>query len=41
MAFSQACDVNEMAMDHMWQSFEDARRAKSYIGTALLAAGRG
>ena len=36
-----ACDVNAMATDHMWQSFEDARRAKSYIGTALLASGAG
>jgi hypothetical protein len=36
-----ACDVNTMALDHMWQSFEDARKAKSYIGTALLAGGAG
>lgn len=36
-----ACDVNSMATDHMWQSFEDARKAKSYIGTALLASGAG
>ena len=33
------CDVNAMARDHMWNNLEDVRIAKSYIGTALVAAG--
>jgi hypothetical protein len=36
-----ACDVNRMAGDHRWKAFEGARRAKSYIGTAMVAAGAG
>lgn len=33
------CDVNRMAADHMWNNLEDVRRAKSLIGTGLLAGG--
>lgn len=36
-AFGPACDVNTMAMDHMWNNMQDVRVAKSYIGTALIA----
>ncbi len=36
-----ACDLNAMARDHRWNNMEDVRRAKSYLGTALLAAGAG
>ncbi len=37
--FGWACDVNAMAADHMWNNFEDVRRAKSAIGDALLISG--
>jgi hypothetical protein len=33
------CDVNAMAADHRWNNLEDIRRAKSFIGNALLAGG--
>ena len=33
------CDVNTMARDHMWNSLESLRIAKSRLGTALLMAG--
>lgn len=36
---SLACDVDRMASDHMWNSLEDARKAKSAIGNAMLLAG--
>jgi len=36
--FPIACDINEMAQDHMWNSLEDMRIAKSHIGSALLVA---
>ena len=38
-AYPQVCDVNAMAVDHMWNNLEDVRKAKSHIGTALLAGG--
>lgn len=34
-----AMDVNDIATDLMWNNLEDIRLAKSYIGTALVAAG--
>ena len=34
-----ACDLNDMARDHMWNNLEDVRVAKSVIGTGLLAGG--
>lgn len=34
-----ACDLNEMARDHMWNNLEDLRAAKSSIGNAMIAAG--
>ncbi len=34
-----ACDVNQMATDHMWNNMEDVRVAKSALGTALLYGG--
>lgn len=34
-----ACNLNDMAADHMWNNMEDVRKAKSHIGTAVLAAG--
>jgi len=37
--FPWACDVNAMAQDHMWNSFEDVRRAKSIIGDVLVTGG--
>lgn len=37
--FAVACDVNEMASDHMWNNLEDVRLAKSYLGTALIVGG--
>ncbi|MBX3316989.1 MAG: hypothetical protein KF902_09030 [Phycisphaeraceae bacterium] len=36
---AQASDLNRMAADHMWNNLEDARRAKSTLGTALLLGG--
>jgi len=38
-AYPVVTDVNRMARDHMWNSLEDVRRAKSLIGTGLLTAG--
>jgi hypothetical protein len=37
--YPQACDVNAMARDHMWNNLEDVRVAKSVVGTALAAGG--
>lgn len=37
--FAAACDVNAMARDHLWNSFEDVRRVKSFIGDSLLIGG--
>lgn len=34
-----AVDLNGLAVKHFWNNMEDVRVAKSYIGTALLAAG--
>lgn len=34
-----ACDVNEMALDHMWNSLEEIRAAKSAVGNVLLYGG--
>lgn len=39
--YPEVCDVNAMAQDHMWNNLQDMRKAKSYVGTALLAAGAG
>lgn len=33
------CNVNQMAKDHRWNTFENARRAKSVIGDAMLIGG--
>ena len=33
------CDVNDMARDHRWNNLEDVRKAKSFIGNALLVGG--
>ncbi|MHC5023702.1 MAG: hypothetical protein ACYTGG_07300 [Planctomycetota bacterium] len=33
------CDVDAMARDHRWNNLEDVRRAKSFIGTALIVGG--
>ncbi len=33
------CDVNQMARDHRWNTFENARRAKSLIGDAMMIGG--
>ena len=33
------CDVNAMAEDHRWNNLEDVRKAKSFIGNALLLGG--
>ncbi len=38
-AFDAICDVIEMARDHRWNNLEDVRRAKSFIGNALVAGG--
>ncbi len=38
-AFSAACDVNQMAADHMWNNFEDVRQAKSVIGQGMILGG--
>ncbi len=38
-SFPWACDVNAMAQDHMWNSFEDVRKAKSIIGDVLVTGG--
>lgn len=37
--FPIAQDVNEMAASHRWNNLEDVRKAKSTIGTVLLAGG--
>ncbi len=37
--FPWACDVNQMSQSHLWNSFEDVRKAKSLIGSALFAGG--
>lgn len=34
------CDVNQMALDHMWNNLEDIRLAKSAIGRSLMQAGQ-
>lgn len=39
--FAVACDLNNMAADHMWNNMEDVRVAKSVLGNALLATGVG
>lgn len=36
-----ALDLNEIATDLMWNNLEDVRLAKSYLGSALVAAGAG
>ncbi len=33
------CDVNRMAMDHMWNNLEDVRLAKSVIGRQVMEVG--
>jgi tetratricopeptide (TPR) repeat protein len=33
------CDVNAMARHHKWNNLEDVRRAKSFIGDALMLSG--
>ena len=33
------CDVNRMALDHMWNNLEDVRLAKSTVGDGLLLGG--
>ncbi|MBI1337283.1 MAG: hypothetical protein GC164_10020 [Phycisphaera sp.] len=40
-SYPEICDVNAMAQDHMWNNLQDMRKAKSYVGTALMAAGAG
>lgn len=37
--FPWACDINRMSQDLMWNSFEDVRRAKSFIGDLLVTGG--
>lgn len=37
--FASVLDLNRMASDHMWNNLEDARRAKSTLGNALLIGG--
>ncbi len=37
--FAAVCDVHKMAVDHRWNNLEDVRRAKSDIGTVLVAGG--
>ncbi len=39
--FAPVCDVSAMAIDHRWNNLEDVRRAKSDIGTVLVAGGAG
>ena len=39
--FPWACDVNQMAVDHRWNNLEDMRKAKSFLGSALMIAGAG
>ncbi len=34
--FPVVCDVNQMSQDHQWKNLEDVRRAKSYLGDAML-----
>ncbi len=36
---SQASDVNQMSVDHMWNNLEDVRAAKSALGNVLLVGG--
>lgn len=38
-AYALICDVNKMAKNHMWNSLQDVRLAKSYLGTAAVGAG--
>lgn len=35
----QACDVNSLAADHMWNNFEDIRSFKRVLGDVLIAGG--
>lgn len=35
----QACDVNSLATDHMWNNFEDIRTFKRVLGDILIAGG--
>lgn len=35
----QACDVNALAADHMWNNFEDIRSFKRVLGDVLIAGG--
>jgi len=37
--YPPACDVNIMALDHMWNNLEDVRVAKSTLGQALMTGG--
>lgn len=37
--YPAACDVNMMALHHLWKSMEDVRRAKSILGDSLLMGG--
>jgi len=39
LAFPWACDINQMSQSHLWNSFEDVRRAKSLIGNVLVTGG--
>jgi hypothetical protein len=38
-ASAVAADLNALALDHMWNNFEDVRAAKSTLGTAMLLGG--
>ncbi|MCC7146231.1 MAG: hypothetical protein IT443_07270 [Phycisphaeraceae bacterium] len=38
-AYPAVCDVNGMALDHMWNNLSDVRQAKSVIGNLLLTGG--
>jgi hypothetical protein len=38
-AYPLVCDLNLMSVDHRWRNLEDVRKAKSYIGDALLIGG--
>jgi hypothetical protein len=40
-AYPLVCDVNRMAEDHMWNSLEDMRKAKSLVGNVMLGVGAG
>lgn len=41
IAFPVVCNVNRMAVDHMWNNLEDVRKAKAIIGQGMTVAGMG